>query len=164
MATFRFYGVLLLGLTALGLMADAPSAAAGECKRKTAGFYLQFADLVPRKLSVTQQAVPVSLTGLAGDAARGQEVLTNPQKGDCLSCHKVSSLTSAGGQGEIGPSLDGVGKRYSDGQLRLWIVNPTTFAPNTIMPSYHIPGAPAASSVLAASDVEDLVSYMKTLK
>jgi len=159
---------LLLALTACGgslIVSATPAANAAECKRKAAGFYLQFADEGgAKKLSMSLQAMPASLTGAFGDPERGKEILTNRQKGDCLSCHKVSALSSIADQGGIGPSLDGCGSRYDDGQLRQMIVNPKAYFPNTIMPSYYSPDGASEASVLTAPEVEDLVSYMKTLK
>jgi sulfur-oxidizing protein SoxX len=139
--------------------------AAAECKRKTAGFFLQFSNLEAQQqpLTLSLKSLPDTLSGQPGDPARGREILTSPQKGDCLSCHKVGALASIAGQGSVGPALDGVGGRFADGQLRQFVVDPKVYFPNTIMPSYYAPSDPSAS-VLTAAEVEDLVAYMKTLK
>jgi L-cysteine S-thiosulfotransferase len=141
------------------------NAQGAECKRKTAGFYLQDTNAGgPKRLSLALQSIPVSLTGALGDPERGREILVNRQKGDCLSCHKVTTLSSIADQGSIGPSLDGIGGRYADAQLRQVLVEPKVYFPNTIMPSYYKAAGSADASVLTAPEVEDLVAYMKTLK
>jgi L-cysteine S-thiosulfotransferase len=148
------------------IVSTGPGEAYGaECKRKKAGFYLQDTDLGgPRRLSISLQGLPPSLTGVPGDAERGRDVLANRQKGDCLSCHKLSALSSVGGQGGIGPALDGIASKYNDGQLRQVLMEPKAYFPDTIMPSYYRPPGSAEASVLTAAEIEDLVAYMTTLK
>jgi L-cysteine S-thiosulfotransferase len=140
------------------------SANAATCKRKTAGFYLTDMNVGgPRSLpaALQGQGLPGPLTPAPGDAERGREVLVNRQKGDCLSCHKVSTLAGAAGQGAIGPVLDGVGAKYSDAQVRQVLIEPKALFPDTIMPSYY---AAAGGSVLTAAEVEDLIAFLRTLK
>ncbi len=137
---------------------------AAECKRKTAGFYLE--DTNPggtRRLSAALQGLPASLTGAPGVAERGREVLVNRQKGDCLSCHKISTLAGAADQGAIGPALDGVGRKLSDAQLRQVLIEPKLSFPDTIMPSYYS-SQDSAASVLTGAEIEDLVAFLGTLK
>jgi L-cysteine S-thiosulfotransferase len=135
-----------------------------ECKPKVAGFYLQEMNIGPSRLSLSANSLPQSLTGIPGDAGRGRDVLVSRQKGDCLSCHKVSALSSIAGQGGIGPALDGVGSKYNEGQLREVLIEPKSYFPGTIMPSYYRPPGSAEASVLTAVEIEDLVAYMRTLK
>jgi L-cysteine S-thiosulfotransferase len=134
-------------------------------QKEDAGFYLQDSNAGgPKRLSLSLQSIPASLTGAAGDPERGREILVNRQKGDCLSCHTVTTLPSIADQGSVGPSLDGIGARYGDAQLRQVLVEPKAYFPNTIMPSYYKGAALAEASVLTAPEVEDLVAYMRTLK
>jgi sulfur-oxidizing protein SoxX len=165
MAKFAFCAILL-SAAGLAAMTVAPGgAAAGECKRKKAGFFLiDTAIGGSQRLSVSLQGLPPSLTGLAGDAGRGRDVLANRQKGDCLSCHKLSALSAGGPQGGIGPALDGIAAKYNEGQLRQLIIEPKTYWPDTIMPSYFRPPGSSEASVLTAAEIEDLVAYMATLK
>ena len=104
------------------------------------------------------------LAGTAGDVTRGAEILTNRQKGDCLSCHKLSALSSGGAQGSIGPARDGIANKYNMGQLRQLVIEPKAYWPDTIMPGYYRPPGSAEASVLTAAEIEDLVAYMTTLK
>jgi L-cysteine S-thiosulfotransferase len=145
------------------LWAPLPASAA-ECIRKTAGFYLEEMDQsAPRSLSRSLQNLPASLTGLPGNVNLGRDVFISSQKGGCVNCHQLSSLSPQTPQGTIGPALDGAGARYSDGQLRQVLLQPKSYFPETIMPSYYQAGA-AGDSVLTAAEIEDLVAYLRTLK
>ncbi len=166
MAAHRRAARIFASFLAAGIVATGVTGAFGaECKPKTAGYFLQYANEgAPQKLSLTLKSIPNSLTGGLGDAERGRIVLTDRQKGDCISCHKVSSLSGVADHGGVGPALDGVGSRFNDAQLRQFIVDPKAYFPNTIMPSYYAAAGGAKASVLTASEVEDLIAYMKTLK
>jgi sulfur-oxidizing protein SoxX len=140
------------------------NAYAATCKRKAAGFYLLDNNAgAPRPLAAALQGqgLPGSLTGTPGDTERGRDVLVNRQKGDCLSCHKVSTL--GGAQGAIGPALDGIGAKYSDAQVRQVLIDPKALFPDTIMPSYYA-AAGGSASVLTAAEVEDLIAFLRTLR
>jgi len=134
-----------------------------ECKRKTAGFYLQDTDAAGARNLRSLQSITQSLTGMQGNAERGREVFIDRQRGDCLSCHKVSSLSSFASQGEIGSALDGIGSKYNEAQLRQVLVEPKAYFPDTMMPAYYRADAPAAS-VLTAAEIEDLVAFLRTLR
>ena len=140
-------------------------ALSAECKRKTAGFYLQDTNASgPRSLALSLQSMPLSLTGALGDPERGRQLLVNRQKGDCLNCHKLGVMAAVADQGGIGPVLDGVGGRFSKPQLRQVVVEPKAYFPDTIMPSYYRAGASGEAPILTAAEVEDLVAYLETLK
>jgi len=76
-----------------------------------------------------------------------------------------------GVHGKIGPTLEGVASRYSEGELRMLIVDPKTAYPETIMPAFHknsgftrvFPDC-KGKTILSAQQVEDVVAYLKTLK
>ncbi len=140
------------------------SAYGAECTRKTAGFYLEEMDASrPHKLSRSLQNLPGSLTGVPGNAEHGRDLLIGAQKGGCISCHRVGTLSPAIAQGSIGPALDGIGSKYDDGQLRQVLLQPRAYFPETIMPSYYRAEGSEAS-VLTAAEIEDLVAYLGTLK
>ena len=167
MANLEFRASLLVGpCLALAVLSLTPADGLGaECKRKTAGFYLQDTNAEePRRLSLSLKSTPASLTGTPGDPQRGHEVLVSREKGDCLSCHKLSMQSNIAEQGGIGPALDGIGSRFSEGQLRQAVADPKAYFPETIMPSYHKAGEGGAAPILTASEVEDLVAYLQTLK
>lgn len=119
---------------------------------------------------VENLSIAQSLTGKPGDAAKGRQVAINRKKGNCLACH-VMPIPEQQFHGEVGPPLNGVAARTSAGQLRLRIVNPKTFNPNTIMPSfYRVEGFNRVmkkfqgKTMLTAQEVEDVVAYLMTLE
>lgn len=123
-----------------------------------------------RPYTVVGDAIPDSLTGTPGDAARGKAIVTSRQTGLCLLCHSAP-LPEEKFQGTIGPDLQGSGARYSEGELRLRIVDSHRLNPDTIMPSYYrLDGlervAPAfrGKTVLSAEQIEDVVAFLKTLR
>jgi sulfur-oxidizing protein SoxX len=123
-----------------------------------------------RPYTVVGDAIPGSLTGAPGDPGRGKAIVTSRQTGLCLLCHSAP-LPEEKFQGTIGPNLEGSGSRYSEGELRLRIVDSRRLNPDTIMPSYYrLDGlervAPAfrGKTVLSAEQIEDVVAFLKTLR
>ncbi len=115
-------------------------------------------------------AIPEPLGGLRGDAARGRATVIDREVGNCLICHAVPDPSQAF-QGELGPPLQGVGSRLSDGQLRLRIVDQTRLNPETIMPPYHrvagltnVAARYRGKPALSAQEVEDVVAYLASLR
>jgi len=118
---------------------------------------------------VEGDAIPERLARLAGDAARGREVLAG-RDGNCLLCHAVPE-TGARFMGNLASPLSGVGARLSEGQLRLRIVDSTRLNPDAIMPSYYrvdglnrVAEAWRGRPILTAQQVEDTVAYLLTLR
>ena len=123
-----------------------------------------------RPYTVVGDAIPASLTGAPGDAARGRTIVANRTVGLCLLCH-TGPFPDEKFQGTLAPDLKGAGSRWSEGQLRLRIVDPSKLNPDTIMPPYYrIEGlarvAPnfAGKPVLPAEQIEDVVAYLATLR
>jgi sulfur-oxidizing protein SoxX len=113
---------------------------------------------------------PTSLTGAKGDAARGRALVANRQVGLCLLCHS-GPFPEERFQGDIAPSLNGVGARLSEGQIRQRIVDPARSNPDTIMPAYfrtegltRVAPAFRGKPVLTAEQIEDIVAYLVTLR
>jgi len=116
------------------------------------------------------QDIPESLTGAKGDPARGRAIVGNRQVGLCLLCHS-GPFPEERFQGELAPDLKGAGARWSEGQLRLRIVDSSRINPASIMPAYHRTDgltrvAPAfrGKPILTAEQIEDVVAYLTTLK
>ncbi len=114
--------------------------------------------------------IPESLTGAKGDPARGRAIVANRQVGLCLLCHS-GPFPEERFQGNLAPDLRGAGQRWSEGQLRLRIVDSSRLNPATIMPAYHrteglVRVAPAwrGKPVLSAEQIEDVVAFLTTLK
>lgn len=115
-------------------------------------------------------AIAEPLGGLRGDAARGLTIVIDRDVGNCVICHAVPDPSQAF-QGELGPPLQGVGSRLSEGQLRLRIVDQSRFNPETIMPPYHrvedlanVAARYRGSPALSAQEVEDVVAYLASLR
>lgn len=120
--------------------------------------------------AVVGAAIPQSLTGVAGDAARGRAIVVSRQRGACLLCHS-GPFPDEPGQGDLAPSLAGVGARLDAGELRLRLVLPQRVNPETIMPSYQridglqrVGTAWRARPLLSAQDVEDVIALLATLR
>ena len=123
-----------------------------------------------RPYTVVGDAIPEPLTGAKGDAERGRGIVVNRQVGLCLLCH-TGPFPEEKFQGTLAPDLKGTGARWSEGQLRLRIVDASRLNPDTIMPPYYrIDGltrvAPAfqGKPVLTAEQIEDVVAYLATLR
>jgi L-cysteine S-thiosulfotransferase len=126
-----------------------------------------------RSYAVEGDAIPTSLTGQAGDAAKGALLMQQRQKSLCVLCHS-GPFPDPHLQGNIGPDLKGVGGRLTAGQLRLRIVDMKRLNPDSVMPTYYAPVANSSDSriaaewrdkpILTAAEIEDLVAYLQTLK
>jgi sulfur-oxidizing protein SoxX len=115
-------------------------------------------------------AIPESLTGAKGDPTRGRAIVANRQVGLCLLCHS-GPFPEERFQGNLAPDLRGAGTRWSEGQLRLRIVDSSRINPATIMPAYHrtegltrVAPAFRGKPVLSAQQIEDVVAYLMTLR
>ncbi len=123
-----------------------------------------------RAYRVVGDAIPDSLTGAKGDAARGRGIVLNRQVGLCLLCHS-GPYPEEKFQGTLAPDLKGTGSRWSEGQLRLRIVDAGRLYPDTIMPPYYrvdglvrVAPAFAGKPILTAEQIEDVVAYLVTLR
>jgi L-cysteine S-thiosulfotransferase len=117
-----------------------------------------------------EDAMPESLTGAKGDPARGRAIVINRQIGLCLLCHS-GPFPEERFQGNLAPDLTGAGSRWSEGQLRLRIVDSSRLNRDTIMPAYHrteglVRVAPGyrGKPVLSAQQIEDVVAFLMTLR
>jgi L-cysteine S-thiosulfotransferase len=117
-----------------------------------------------------EDGLPQSLTGAKGEAERGRAIVVNRQVGLCLLCHS-GPFPEERFQGNLAPDLKGAGRRWSEAQLRLRIVDSSRINPATIMPAYHrteglVRVAPAwrGKPVLSAEQIEDVVAFLMTLK
>ncbi len=122
-----------------------------------------------RTYVVTGDAIPQSLTGLAGDATRGRALVLD-RTSTCILCHS-GPFPEQKFQGDLAPGLDGAGVRWSEGQLRLRLVDASRLNPATIMPSYYrVEGLDRVGPVwrgkpiLSAEQIEDMVAYLATLR
>jgi len=122
-----------------------------------------------RTYAVVGDAIPQSLTGAPGDAARGRALVLE-RSSTCILCHS-GPFPETRFQGDLAPSLAGAGGRWSEGQLRLRLVDASSLNPATIMPSYYrldglVRVGPAwrGKPILSAEQIEDMVAYLTSLR
>ena len=122
-----------------------------------------------RPFAVVDNAVPKSLTGAPGDPERGRAIVVK-RESTCLLCHS-GPFPEQRFQGDLSPNLQGAGARWSEGELRLRLVDAARLNPATIMPSYYrVDGLHRVAQnyrgkpVLTAEQIEDVVAYLVTLK
>jgi len=106
----------------------------------------------------------------AGDPQRGREIVANRQVGLCLLCH-AAPIPEERFQGDLAPSLAGVGSRLSEAEIRARIVDPGKSNPDTIMPAYYkteglsrVANAYRGKTILSAEQIDDVVAYLINLK
>jgi L-cysteine S-thiosulfotransferase len=122
-----------------------------------------------RRYDVVGDAIPASLTGAPGDPKRGRELIVN-RSSTCILCHS-GPFPEQKFQGDLAPNLAGAGSRWSEGQLRLRLVDASRLNPATIMPSFYRVGgldrvgtAWRDKPILSAEQIEDIVAYLVTLR
>jgi sulfur-oxidizing protein SoxX len=163
----------ILGAGLALLLCSGAAALANECKPKTAGYFktLETAALAGASSPIEASGVMRSLTGALGDPQRGRMAMINPDKGNCIACHRIAALSGEPAHGDLGPTLNSIASRYTEGQLRQLVINARTFFPNTVMPAFHVTEdldrvspAFAGQPILSAAEVEDVVAFLKTLR
>ncbi len=121
--------------------------------------------------TMRDSAIEISLGGLQGDAQRGRKVAISRAKGNCLACHHLP-VPEEEFHGTVGPPLDGVGSRLTEGQLRLRIVDEKQINPMTIMPGFYrhpkhfnrVLDEYEGKTILTPQEVEDVLAYLLSLK
>ncbi len=121
--------------------------------------------------------VELSLTSQPGNPDAGREIMIARGKGNCIACHQVTALEDQPFHGEVGPTLDGAGERWTAAELRGLVANPKKTFDWTVMPAFYrtsgfnrpgdaFTGDAATgplSPLLTAQEVEDVVAYLQTL-
>ena len=123
--------------------------------------------LVP--YTVVEDAIPESLTGKPGDPVNGRALVVK-RENTCLLCHS-GPFPDQRFQGNLSPDLTGTGSRWTEGELRLRVVDASRLNAATIMPSfYRVEGLNRVAAnfrgapILTAEQIEDVVAYLMTLK
>ena len=158
---FKTFAISVLGV-ALSFTLGACATAAEKKTMKSEQMLVKFV--------VKDGAIAKSLTGKSGNAAKGRKLAINRKKGNCLACH-VMPIPEQPYHGLIGPDLNGVAKRLTEGEVRARLVNPKLANPDTIMPAFYrkdgferVLKKFKGKTMLSAEQVEDLVAYTMTLK
>ena len=107
---------------------------------------------------LTQREVEQAATLTGGGSARLGRI--EIRKYGCNTCYEVSGVPGA--RGLIGPSLNGLGRRYyiagelpnSPDNLMLWIQHPRQVEPHTAMPEMGV----------TEQDSRDIAAYLYTLR
>jgi sulfur-oxidizing protein SoxX len=114
--------------------------------------------------------LPVRSEAQGGDPARGRALVLDRQSGLCLLCHS-GPFPEERFQGNLAPSLAGVGARLSADEIRLRIVDASRFNPQTIMPAYarteglnRVAPALRGKTIFSPQQVDDVVAFLVTLK
>jgi len=122
-----------------------------------------------RLYTVVGDAIPASLTGTKGDATRGRALIVE-RSSTCILCHS-GPFPEQAFQGDLAPNLTGSGSRWSEGQLRLRLVDASHLNATTIMPSYYrvdgltrVGASWRGKPILSAEQIEDIVAYLVTLR
>ena len=121
-------------------------------------------------IQVRNETILAPLTDQPGDAERGRLVVLDRERGDCVVCHAMP-LPERQFHGTVGLLLDGVGSRYTAGELRLRLVDPKRLNPQTVMPAYYtVQGLHQVREpyhgkpILTAQEIEDVIAYLLTLR
>jgi L-cysteine S-thiosulfotransferase len=122
-----------------------------------------------RPYVISGDTIADSLTGMPGDVTRGRALVLD-RSSTCILCHS-GPFPEAKFQGDLAPSLAGAGSRWSEGQLRLRLVDASRLNPATIMPSFYrieglvrVGAAWRGKPILSAEQIEDIVAYLVTLR
>jgi len=121
-----------------------------------------------RPYAVVGDAIPKPLSA-RGDATRGRALVVE-RTSTCILCHN-GPFPEQKFQGDLAPNLAGAGSRWSEGQLRLRLVDGSRLNEATIMPSYYrvdglarVGPAWRDKPILSAEQIEDIVAYLVTLR
>lgn len=124
----------------------------------------------PEPYTVTEDRIDTPLTIHRGDPVSGRRIVLDRQLSACILCH-AGPFPAPHLQGTIGPSLDGVGFRLSEGQIRLRVVDAARVNPGTVMPSYYLSTGLnrvgrqwQGRTILTAEQIEDVVAFLTTLR
>lgn len=99
-------------------------------------------------------SLAIAPAAIAGNAENGKKVAEDRKKGNCFTCHSYQGAHLAG---NIGPSLDGIGKRKSEQEIYDQVYDATKKNPNTTMPPFGKHG------ILSKQEIEDIAAWVSTL-
>lgn len=129
-------------------------------------------DVAPAEVKIVDGVLAQPVSDAPVSAADGRKVFADRKLGNCLACHANSDLSEQLFHGEVGPSLDGAGERWTPEQLRAIVVNSkAVFGEQTVMPGFYsldvgvnVRKDLVGKTILTAAQVEAIVAYLATLK
>ena len=116
-------------------------------------------------------ALTLAAPAEAGNPARGLELMRDSEKGNCSICHLVPGIgLPEDAQGNIGPSLAGVGARLDPAELQARIADARTANPDTMMPPYgsiegliDVDPRYHGRPILTPGEIVDVAAYLSRL-
>lgn len=134
-----------------------------------AGLLAALATGTERAGAQPREAAPLA-TSRPADPANGRRIVMDRRKGFCLICHS-GPFPEERFQGDLAPTLAGVGTRLSAGEIRLRLIDSRAIHGRSIMPPYfraeggeRVSAAFAGRPILNAEEIEDVVSFLQTLR
>lgn len=124
-----------------------------EIMRKPAKF-LTTASAIFMLLGVAALTPTVAMAVDSELAAKGKKIAENRKKGNCFACHAYKGSHLAG---NVGPALDGIGKRKSRKQVYDQIWDATKANPNSSMIPF------GKHEVLSKKEITALTEWVLTL-
>jgi L-cysteine S-thiosulfotransferase len=126
------------------------------------------------EIVINDDRIELPLSQVPSDAIRGRAIVTNRQLGLCLLCH-TGQFKEELTPGNVAPSFEGIGSRYSTAQLRLRVARIRHLYPQSVMPNMYEQAMPHSEQrrvskkfenqpILTAAQIEDVVAFLKTLK
>ncbi len=116
-------------------------------------------------------SIDTPLTDETPDPFRGLAVFVDRKLGNCVACHTNFDVAAMQFLGEIGPNLDWIGDRLTEGEIRAVLVDSKfVFGDGTIMPAFYTARTAnrtlekfKGKTILTALQVEDVVAYLSSL-
>ena len=129
-------------------------------------------DIPPGDVKIVDGKLAEAVSDTAPSAADGRKFFADRKLGNCLACHANSDLSEQQFHGEVGPTLDGAGARWTPEELRAIVVNSkAVFGEQTVMPGFYslevgkdVAEKFQGKTILTAEQVESIVAYLATLK
>lgn len=129
-------------------------------------------DIPPGDVKIVDGKLAQPITDAPANPADGRKFFADRRLGNCLACHANSEMSEQLFHGDVGPSLDGVGERWSPEELRAIVVNSkAVFGEQTVMPGFYslnvgknVAEKFQGKTILTAEQVESIVAYLATLK
>ena len=129
-------------------------------------------DIPPGDVKIVDGELAQPVSDAPASAAEGRKFFADRRLGNCLACHANSDLSEQLFHGEVGPSLDGAGERWTPEELRAIVVDSkAVFGEQTVMPGFYslnvgknVAESVRGKTILTAAQVEAIVAYLATLK